>query len=602
MPRGWCGSTLPHVLGAQWGCRRSWTPLLRLPATSTTVTPIWHSRRTFFLERASKAAIEQGVPPRGIVPMVSVTPAAAPDTATTSTATVDTDATRQSHETRSKNKEGGVAVAASPAPSLLPPFPVDEIEFNTRAPNGGHDERLAHERALRANATAAADATDGSDAGETNEHGTADGDASVQKTAVPLSMQSPDVQAAVAAKAATPEGQQALKAGGWVCAHCLSLLPYRSRSICTTCHTLRHDMESTVWSWRANPQNWLCRGCGEFNFNRDEACRCCASPRATSEVTTARQPIRRVRVSDEIQSAPVGSVINTRNRIVRWKCLTCQEVNSLQSTSCRHCDRERFELTLSCPQCAAPKQLNNAMVYGNEAGDAIHVTQPFGMHNCLGRFSPTMCCDRCQSSLHGAMVPGLHRSPWWCACGLMNQPIRQCCLRCRLPRSIASPAVLRHLLHDPHGHWDFVGSTNWLCESCDCVNVASHYLVTQNRAGRLLGRTTDINESSTSSTAAGFDGSRRKVARLAHGESLCAQCQQPWHHQVLRGGDRWRCSCHMVNHKDAHLCVSCGLPALDNVSADTLSLWTKGDWLCEKCLALNYRNRVRCTCGAQREA
>lgn len=63
----------------------------------------------------------------------------------------------------------------------------------------------------------------------------------------------------------------------------------------------------------------------------------------------------------------------------------------------------------------------------------------------------------------------------------------------------------------------------------------------------------------------------------------------------------WRCACHHVNRRWNTLCASCDLPAQQNgITADVLSFWAKGDWICEACHRHNYKLRVVCSCGAKR--
>lgn len=492
----------------------------------------------------------------------------------------------------------GSASGVDESQKPLPPWPVDETEFNARLPDGGHDRRMAAERQQQPGGAAGG--------GEASE-----GRGELQEiTAAPLT---PEQRAEVKrVETATEEGRSAIARGGWVCGKCFSPMPYRARSVCDVCRTLRHDMETTVKGWRSDAESWICGLCCEFNFLQDERCRCCATERSLCKELRF---VHHESVADEVKRAAVGSVINVRNRVCRWVCAACEEVNSLKCSRCRNCRHERFGLTLSCPTCQSPQSLNNKLMYGSERQDERHYTQTFAVHNFFPRLAPTRTCTRCEGPLHGATITSLRRAAWLCACGNANTGSQMSCLRCRLPRSIpAGGPLLRRLLSQEtslcgggglrRSAWDFVGCTNWLCDNCDNgdnggdgVNKASHFMVsltTSHGGGGMRG--------GGGQTLRGDGSISNKVARMVHGDGRCRGCGAPWHHQRLRSGDSqcWRCACHMINEAASTECASCGLPAVDGIRVDVLSQWTKGDWMCAECGRHNYRDRVRCDCGQLR--
>lgn len=460
------------------------------------------------------------------------------------------------------------ATAPSPSPTPLPLWPVDAFEFNTRLPDGGHAARLLNETVPPA------------DAEEARRH--------LNEAAPPPLTEAEE--AVWRAAEATPAGQEAIAVGGWVCAGCTRPVPYRSRSICGGCYRLRHDAAESVWAWRTDRTNWICAGCLEFNFERDGECRCCAATRPFGQEVRA---VYHERVTDEVQRAHVGAVVNVRNRTARWRCPQCREVNSLQGNLCRNCQNERFALLLLCPGCNAPQQLSNRAVYGDAASDQHHYKYAFATANVCARLSPQQVCDHCQGMLHGAVVQSLGQGAWWCACGFVNHHTSQSCTRCRLPRNFPSLAVGRRLLLSAPSapdRWDTVGSTNWLCDNCDGVNKASRHIVVRHLEGS--SRPSIEHQKLPSSRAKPHNSTR-----LIHGDSACRHCHEPWHCQDLQGGELWRCACHRVNPKEAKFCTVCELPALKGLRVDAISMWTKGDWICPKCKAHNYRDRVLCVCG-----
>lgn len=128
--------------------------------------------------------------------------------------------------------------------------------------------------------------------------------------------------------------------------------------------------------------------------------------------------------SADLIGKPVHSIVNTRNKIMKWSCGHCREVNSLQSTHCRYCHAERYGFVVACPRCAASSCLSNAMVYGEGEGgghrraslartsDADPAAFPltdgsdssFGPHHCFSPFSAGIRCERCRNILHGGDV------------------------------------------------------------------------------------------------------------------------------------------------------------------------------------------------------
>nr|CCC93354.1 conserved hypothetical protein [Trypanosoma congolense IL3000] len=486
-------------------------------------------------------------------------------------------------EVAAASRTSGADVAATT--DDLPPWPVDEIEFNTRAPDGGHGIRLAHERQAALLTGIDEDACDGVRVSSTQQL------SCLQPQ--PLTEEQRSEVARVGSS--TPEGVGALRAGGWVCGACLRCMPHRSRSVCDSCHTVRHDAATAVARWRDNPMCWFCSRCHEFNFERDVECRCCSLARdAQMELHIAQHE----RVVDEIQRAAVGSVIVTRNRVARWRCLKCNESNALQSSSCRNCGRGRFDFDVCCWQCGEHQQLSNSQLYGSEPADHIHVARPFGLHNCFPRLAPEQRCRRCRVPLHGSAA-STRSDAWLCGCGVVCNSSLVSCSRCRLPRRFVNQSTLEELVRV----WDFSGSTNWFCESCNHVNKASRHVVALYRShkshngGRPDGDD-EINRGCRSGSPE--KDSCAKFARILHGTAKCERCGQKWHHQTVNDGQYWRCACHKVNKQEDARCQVCLLPAADGIRSDVLSFWSRGDWYCFRCQRQNYREKVVCACGEER--
>ncbi|RNF09801.1 hypothetical protein TraAM80_01935 [Trypanosoma rangeli] len=454
-------------------------------------------------------------------------------------------------------------------PGVLPPWPVDAIEFNTRLPSGGHDKRRANEKdtALLVCSKASPMGPDTTYSGE------------LPSPQTPTEQQWHEVHRVEK----TEVGARALAAGGWVCGSCFHCMPHRSRSVCDFCHAVRHDAAEAVAGWREDPTTWFCSRCREFNFERDFACRSCGLQR---DAQLELRVVRHERVLDEIQRVPVGSVIVTRNRVTRWRCLRCSESNALQSSVCRHCSKERFDFTVTCPTCKVSQKLSNKQMYGSEPADHIHVSRPFGLHNCFPRLAPEQRCKACRGSLHGATASS-RSDAWLCACGHVGNCATLSCARCRFPRRPPQTAMLEELLRV----WDFAGATNWYCESCNHVNKASRHIVALERRGP-----SPLVDAKTSTKRGGV----LKVSRIMHGFSHCECCGIQWHHQSLNDGQHWRCACHKVNHNDDTCCQVCRLPAVDNIRSDVLSSWSRGDWYCSRCQRQNYREKVICSCGEKR--
>ncbi|RNF24484.1 uncharacterized protein Tco025E_02454 [Trypanosoma conorhini] len=454
-------------------------------------------------------------------------------------------------------------------PGVLPPWPVDGIEFNTSLPSGGHDKRRASEKTT---ALLVRQETSPADPDTTNT-----GELPPPQT--PTEHQWRELHRVEK----TEDGARALAAGGWVCGSCFRCMPHRSRSVCDFCHAVRHDAAAAVAGWREDHTTWFCSRCREFNFERDLACRCCGLQR---DAQFELRVVHHERVLDEIQRAPVGSVIVTRNRVIRWRCTGCSESNALQSSVCRHCNKERFDFTVTCPTCKASQKLCNKQMYGSEPADHIHASRPFGLHNCFPRLAPEQRCTACGGSLHGATASS-RSDAWLCACGHVGNAATLSCARCRFPRRLPQTATLDELLRV----WDFAGAKNWYCEGCNHVNRASRHIVALERHGRspLLDGNTPTKR-----------GSVWKMARIVHGSSHCEYCGIQWHHEPLNDGQHWRCACHKVNHNDDAHCQVCRLPAVDDVRSDVLSFWSRGDWYCLRCHRQNYREKVVCACGEQR--
>ncbi|KEG08535.1 hypothetical protein DQ04_06971030 [Trypanosoma grayi] len=458
----------------------------------------------------------------------------------------------------------------------LPPWPVDDVEFNTRAPGGGHDMRRAHEREL----------TLLTGLNEDRSESVKGGSSSVVRTREQLKPQplTEERLCEVREVEETGEGVRALAAGGWVCGGCLRCMPHRSRSVCDHCRAIRHDAATAVSRWRESATTWFCSRCHEFNFDRDVACRCCDLRR---DEQTELSVVHHERVLDEVQRSPVGSVIVTRNRVARWRCSSCGESNSLQRSLCRNCEKGRFDFVVRCPGCNASQALSNKQMYGTDPTDRTHVVRPFGMHNCFPRLSPEQRCSVCRSSLHGGAASA-RSDAWLCACGQVCNSAVVSCTRCRLPRRLPQTTMLEEMLRV----WDFAATTNWYCEGCNHANKASRHIVALERHNTPL--------ASGAAAPRGKDTTAVKVARIVHGHTRCEHCGLQWHHQSVNDGQYWRCACHKVNRRDDVRCQVCFLPAVDGIRSDVLSFWSRGDWYCLSCHRQNYREKVTCTCGEAR--
>ncbi|KPI89035.1 hypothetical protein ABL78_1848 [Leptomonas seymouri] len=540
----------------------------------------------------------------------------------------------------------------------FPPWPIDTIEFNALSVDGGQGARIAWEQTHHEGSSKGPpyNISSSSFVGDNKEEFSAAG--SLPKT-VPLT---PETLRRLAAEEERPTAQAALAVGGWVCTGCWAVQGVGStakdvvstesgvpdakhsnvsavntawrglfpRTVCSACQTLRHD----VHTWPllaalrvADSSRWICRHCGEVNSGGGNvtqdgraggaqhgapACRCCGNAMGgdASEGTLVRRT-----VADEVEEEAPGHVVVIRNRTTRWRCCNCAEVNSLQLRECRNCARGRFALEVSCPQCQASRSLSNALIYGDEeresaqgaalsSGSALCVKSPvFSPLNCYRSESTQLMCLQCDSPLHGGAVRSFtHGSaPWWCACGVMNPTQAYSCYRCRMPRTVSNPLLLKALLRnvmtsDPSiPSYDFSTCTSWFCGGCDSVNHAAYQVIEERYAATHAAPPPSGEGSSPPST------SRRKVRVWAdEGELECGHCGAPWHHQLLQDGELWRCACHALNKRGDALCMSCGLPALDGVQAIVLSAWSKGDWWCCACSTHNYRDRLRCRCGAHR--
>ncbi|CAG9573423.1 conserved hypothetical protein [Leishmania major strain Friedlin] len=572
--------------------------------------------------------------------------------------------------------EGAPSSSAQPSEQLAP-WPVDAFEFNAVAAHGGHDVRLAWDAIFSSSDSATADASGNESATSTLTGAGAVRDATsslldtASRTIPKLSLVTLDTIRQLKIAEETAEAQAALRGGGWVCTGCWAIvradcsdntssgasdstgLSSFPRTICPACRTLRHDarMWSCTVSLRRRPDLWQCRCCGEANTRAAANCRCCGVARSAS-IDTANddqeEAFVRMTIAVEVDSYPIGHVVVTRNRTTRWRCGACREVNSLQMAVCRHCARERFAVTVSCPTCDAPRVLSNAVVLGGGGADAHltrgsdshavldtvspssagtadasgggHTATPhpsarvFGPENCYSPNSTQLTCLQCRSPLHGGRVTTVSATPsWWCACGVVNTMTAYSCVRCRLPRALECPEKLRALLRsavadsvsaspplpaqDPGAapdcseaspKWDFRSCTNWMCDSCCGVNTASYQVVAESSL------------SSFSDAACPDHTKRGRRLWMRHGDAECRHCGAPWHHQVLLESNSWRCACHALNSRADAFCTSCGLPALDGVRPDMLSSWSKGDWRCPSCGSLCYRSRQRCSCGTPR--
>ncbi|ORC89466.1 uncharacterized protein TM35_000122410 [Trypanosoma theileri] len=490
---------------------------------------------------------------------------------------------RETTTTTNKTTATPSSATATTTVVELPPWPVDDIEFNTRAPNGGHDIRRAQEKESAFYSTP--EECNVSNPGSST---------SLLESGLLLQPRplTADQLSSLRQVELTEEGSAAVSSGGWVCGVCLQCMPHRSRSVCDHCYTVRHDAAAAVSRWRENPLTWFCSKCCEFNFDRDVVCRCCGVQRS---VEVELRVVHHERVPAEIQRAAVGSVIVTRNRVSRWRCGGCAESNALQSSQCKSCHRERFDFSVICPSCKSSQQLSNAQMYGSEPTDRVHTTRIFGLHNCFPRLAPELRCGACRASLHGATA-STRSDAWLCACGQVSNAAVVSCTRCRLPRRVAQNKTLEELLRV----WDFAHTTNWYCEGCEHVNKASRHVVALERQGGTLTTTTTSTHGNGNENNSKKKETALKVARIVHGQSSCESCGLQWHHQSVNNGQHWRCACHKVNRCSDVRCQVCQLPAVDGIRSDVLSFWSRGDWYCLKCHRQNYREKVVCTCGETR--
>lgn len=629
-------------------------PTAALHATCRAV----HSTPTEWIDR-KREGLTRGVTrlPQGMSPfqLSRAGDAGASVTEESVSAAADAEVTLQA-ASHARTASSSTSTASCP----LPPWPVNAFEFNARAPHGGHDIRLASGDVAFPFHTAAASSP--ADLAATAYLLTGMG------CAVPLSAQELSAPGASASTLAAspppalagartslltlemirqlqaaeeaPVAQAALRAGGWVCTQCWSVVgadssakrgpvgaaPHTTtlpRTVCPTCHTLRHDAHalSAVLAQRQQSGMWRCGGCGEVNARAAPQCRCCAAAQDDAAEAAVEDVVHRLTLTEEAAARPVGTVVVPRNRTARWRCPGCSEMNSLQQIFCRYCERERFDFSVLCPSCEAPRALSNALAYAGVASDSTGGAQDaasatststtsalstearrripeklFDAANCYAPYTPRLSCLHCHGPLHGGRIAWVHAGgPWWCACGVVNATSAYSCLRCRLPRVVEDASALRLLLASPPPcadaepgsesdgavSWDFEGCTNWMCDGCGGVNVASHQIVVEVR-----------------------QSPQEPVRRMktVHGVAACRHCGAPWHHQVLRDGEVWRCACHALNGRQDAQCTSCGLPALDGLRPDMLAFWTRGDWRCPSCGILCYRSRQRCACGAVRPA
>ncbi|CBZ26845.1 conserved hypothetical protein [Leishmania mexicana MHOM/GT/2001/U1103] len=580
--------------------------------------------------------------------------------------------------------EGALSSSAQPS-EQLPPWPVDAFEFNAVAAHGGHDIRLAWDAIFSSSDSATADANgNGSAASTLTGAGTVpDVKAPLLDTASRTTPKLPLVTLDTIRKLKTveetAEAQAALRGGGWVCAGCWSIvradcsdntssgasdstgLSSFPRTICPACRTLRHDarMWPYIVSLRLRSDLWHCGCCKETNTRASANCRCCGAARSASMDTVddnQEEAFVRMTIAVEVDSYPIGHVVVTRNRTTRWRCGGCREINSLQMAVCRHCARERFAVTVSCPTCDAPRVLSNALVFGG-GGDDAHVTRGrdsykaldtvspasagtagtsggghtatpnsalaaspkssarvFGPENCYTPNSTQLTCLQCRSPLHGGRVTTVSATTsWWCACGIVNTMAAYSCLRCRLPRALECPEKLRALLRSaiadsvsaspPLSAQDAgaapdcsEASPKWDFRSC--TNWMCDSCCSVNTASYQV--VAESNLSSSSDATCPNNTKRGRRLWMRHGDAACRHCGAPWHHHVLQQGNSWRCACHALNSRADAFCTSCGLPGLDGVRPDMLSSWSKGDWRCPSCGSLCYRGRQRCSCGTSR--
>lgn len=458
----------------------------------------------------------------------------------------------------------------------------------------------------------------------------------------------------------------------------------------------------------------------------------------------------------EVLTAPVGTVINARNRLCRWRCqhAGCGEINSLQLGVCRRCRRERFSVCVACEQCGyRGNVISNATAYfnGNTTGAAAaaadasrddsnnnnskYASSPlsypsvddsgvvrnytpcrglveFGRENCYPPFLHSQRCRRCRHLLHGSTIVSVVTAPanthtnsstngnsdgsgsrskddttmvvqpaqfgtWLCACGLQNASNRLSCHRCRMPRIIVpsslplmAPQLLTGRGDDRHGgrgpgkaakegvdfsqyfiaegHYDFQNCTQWVCDSCECVNQASFQRVVapyypsdvdRTRQGGSTGdRGQQEDEQRQQGQSGGDEGEEkeeeeaeaarrrertRRNSRRCRGDICCRRCHTSWHFQIISGSNNnnntnnngndsnsssnsnsssfyWRCACHAVHPSSVQTCPVCGLPGVPNMPAVAISIWAMGDWRCAACGTHNYRDRQVCICGAGR--
>ncbi|KAK7200110.1 hypothetical protein NESM_000061000 [Novymonas esmeraldas] len=554
--------------------------------------------------------------PRGMSafhsPTAAATPPVAHDTQVGAVGAVE-DKSSHTHRTIAR---GATSSSTSPA-RQLPPWPADALEYNAAAARGGHDARVAWR-------------DDGA------------GAAAYEDGAIVAAALSFKVVQQLSAAEETAEAQAALRSGGWVCAQCWSVVPATKdgaelaagttaaavatdapaarlspfpRTVCPTCHTLRHDAEA--WEYiaalRRRPDLMRCEDCGEMNAcvssspAASSVCRCCGSACTAAKGGARRYRVMmpRLTVAIETDSRPIGHVVVTRNRTTRWRCAACKEINSLQMSVCRNCARGRYDITVDCPACDRPRVLSNALVFGSDAEGAAEQATPaevsdtFHPRHCHSPSSPRLVCLHCHGPLHGGRVTPASWPMWWCACGVVNSMASYSCQRCRLPREVEDLDVLRRLLRvapddDAAASWDFASCTKWLCESCYGVNTASHRVVAA----------ADADAAPSHEEVAGDGAPGPGGRRLAYrrGVATCRHCGAAWHHQLLHDGRAWRCACHALNTASDAACVSCGLPALDGLRVDMLSSWSRGDWRCPTCGGHCYRDRQQCSCGAQRGA
>lgn len=119
--------------------------------------------------------------------------------------------------------------------------------------------------------------------------------------------------------------------GDWICAGC-GKTNWKKRTECVGCRGLRYNspVERSQITHKAG--DWNCAGCGELQFASRVVCRKCNTPK---NLASAERP-------------PAERVITHKEG--DWNCLNCGKHQFASRGTCRDCFTQRGFLTLAPPE------------------------------------------------------------------------------------------------------------------------------------------------------------------------------------------------------------------------------------------------------------